>query len=130
MDDVDTGEASRAAMVVEGLLSGSRGRRVDAEQGSDAQRRSRGRGETVPDYTRGRHACTSKKVQVGQSGLRRGACRRDRHVDKVRGRLRVDGWEEKHPRVSQRVHNIELVSQPIRLPRSASVTTHTFRLIS
>ena len=130
MDDVDTGEPSRAAMVVEGLPTGSRGRCVVAGQGSDAQRRSRGRGETVPEYTRGRRACTSKKVQMGQSGLHRGACRRDRHVDRVRGRLRVEGREEKHPRVNQRVHNIELVSQPIRLPRSASVTTHAFRLIS
>jgi hypothetical protein len=130
MDDVDTGESSRAAMIVVGLLSGSRGRCVVARQGSDAQRRSRGRGETVPEYTRGGRACTSKMVQMGQSGLHRGACRRDRHVDKVRVRLQVEGWEEKQPRVNQRVHNIELVSQPIRLPRSASVTTHAFRLIS
>jgi hypothetical protein len=117
-------------MVVKGLPSESRGEYVVAGQGSDAQRRSHRRGETVPKYARGGRACTAKTVQMGQSGLHKGACRRDQHSDTVRGRLRFEGCEEEAFTGEPKVHNIELVSQPIRLPTSASVTTHTFRLVS
>lgn len=59
MDDIDIGEPSRAAMVVERSPYRSRGRHFVAGQVSDAQRRSdlTGAAEvTVPKYTRPRRA--------------------------------------------------------------------------